>query len=559
MRKNILAATILACLAVFAGLPADAAMKTKLTLTIKAAPETLTHEVSADFVDGRGVFTGSSTETRTFTDTQGHSATETETEYRNIHGELLMSADVTITARSDDFTVKPGETFAETFSVDVTLSLYDGRYDEYEYTLGIAGLPGWLYASGELLSADALTAGTTRHHYEFALNGTPGESFDAARLEFTALVYISGDTPAMLVTASKNVTISAEIVPRPPDVVPKSPDVVPKSPDISPDVVPKPPEYVETKDEEPPNSGTGTISFTDIVRNMTPEQKAAVKTLKVNSNVRDLTGLEEFTNLERIDLKEAASLETVDLSGNSTVKSVDVSGNTALKTLTLTGSKVETLDASGCENLAEVNVAGCETLRTLDVSSTPITRLDAEDCTGLEVLDCSDCRLVELNITGCESLNILDCHNNSLHMLDAYMFGRLSELICYNQRITGWRFGRVFSFMEKFAELFASDETESPPFIENVTNLKAWDADGSEITAEYDPDTGTATFGGIPEKITYDYVTGFGDVRMDVTVFAAEAENEVRGVGPYGGCNTEFALSVFMMGIVVTMLRRKRE
>ena len=567
-------------------------MRTRLTLTIPETPhdDTLSHEVSADFIDERGVFTGSSTETRTFADSHGRSVTATETEFRNIHGGILMSADVTITARSEDFTVKPGENFAETFSVDVTLSLYDDSYDEYEYTLGIEGLPEWFYASGELLSADALTAGTARHHYEFALNGTPESSMDKTAVKFTALVNVSGDVPAMMATGRKDINITVETVPKPPDPVPKSddisPDIVPKSPDISPDVVPKsddiPPDVVPKSDDIPPDvvpnppdsistddpggSGTGTISLADIVRSMTPEQKAAVKTLKVNSNVRDLTGLEEFTNLERLDLKEAVSLETVDLRGNSAVKSVDVSGNTGLKILTLTGSKVETIDASGCENLEEVNVAGCETLRTLDVSSTPITRLDAEDCTGLEVLDCSDCRLVELNISGCESLNVLDCHNNRLHMLDAYKLRRLDELICYNQRITGWQIGRVFSFMEKFAGMIASEETESQDSgVENIMNLKAWDAEGSEISAEYDPDTGIATFGGEPVEIAYDYVTGFEDVKMDVTVFAAEDEGII-GVGPWYGawydgtaCNAEFTLPLFTIGIVIALFRRKRK
>ena len=407
MKKKILTVIMLTTAMIFAALPAySAAMRTKLTLVIPETPhdDALSHEVSADFLDERGVFTGSSTETRTFEDSHGRSVTETETEFRNIHGGILMSADVTITACSEDFTVKSGETFAETFSVDVTLSLYDDSYDEYEYTLGIEGLPEWLYASGELLSADAVTAGTTRHHYEFALNGTPESSMDKTAVKFTALVNVSGDVPIMRAMGRKDINITVETVPKPPDIEPpKSPDVIPKSddispdivpnpPDISPDVVPKPteppPEYVETKDEKPPGSETGTISLADIVRNMTPEQKAAIRTLKVNSNVRDLTGLEEFTNLERLDLKEAVSLETVDLRDNSAVKSVDVSGNTRLKILTLTGSKVETIDASGCENLEEVNVAGCETLRILDVSRTPITRLDAEDCTGLEVLDC---------------------------------------------------------------------------------------------------------------------------------------------------------------------------
>ena len=306
----------------------------------------------------------------------------------------------------------------------------------------------------------------------------------------------------------------------------------------------------------PDTSSGGTVSLSDIVSNMTTAEKTAVRTLKVNSNVSDLAGIEEFTNLERLDLKEAVKLETVDLRGNSSVKSVDVSGNVAVKTLTLTGSRVETLDAHGCENLEAVNVSGCETLRTLDVSATPITSLNAENCTVLEVIDCSDCRLEELKLSGCENLNVLNCSNNRLHMLDAYMFERLSELLCYNQRITGWRIGRVFSFVEMFTGLVnASASTDSG--VENIINLKAWDADGKEIPAEYDRDTGTATFGGLPREITYDYITGFGDVKMDVTVSAEKSG--IEGVGPNGGgCNTEFAFSVFTMGIVITLFRKKR-
>ena len=353
-------------------------------------------------------------------------------------------------------------------------------------------------------------------------------------------------------------------MPKSPDVVPESQDVVPRPPDIVPesqDVVPKPPDYIETRDEMPGTSSGETVSLSDIVSNMSTAEKTAVRTLKVNSNVRDLAGIEEFTNLERLDLKEAVKLETVDLRGNSSVKSVDVSGNVAVKTLTLTGSRVETLDAHGCENLEAVNVSGCETLRTLDVSATPITSLNAENCTVLEVIDCSDCRLEELKLSGCENLNVLNCSNNSLHMLDAYMFGRLSELLCYNQRITGWRIGRVFSFVEQFAGLLAAADDEADSGVENIINLKAWDADGNEITAEYDSETGTAIFGGIPEKIAYDYVTGFEDVLMDVTIFTVENVDEggTRFNTSSGGCNVGISLSVLAAWILLKMLKRKRE
>ena len=506
MRKKILAAIILAGLAILPCLPANAAaMTTKLTLIIADTPhkDELSHEVSADFLDERGVFTGSNIESETFTDSHGRSVTETSTEFRNIHGELLMSADVAITSESTDLTVKSGERFSRAFSVDVTIELFASGYDEYIYSLDVAGLPEGLKVSGETSSNDVIGIGLSEYHHEFMLCGTPGTSHNMAALVFNAMIYVSGDCPVLLAVGRKDVNISAETVPKPPDHVPKYDE-------ISPDVVPKPPDEIST--------------LADALSYMTPEQRASVTTLKVGANVTDLTGLEDFTSLERLDLTEALGLETVDLSGNSTVRIVDASGNSGL--------------------------------RVLDVSNTPIMSLNVENCTGLEVLDCSNCRLEELKLSGCESLSVLDCHNNRLHRLDVYMLERLDVLICYNQQITGWRIGREFSFEE-----FIAADYGNGTGIENVINLKAWDAEGDEITVAYDPDTGTAKFGGIPEKVAYDYVTGFEDVLMDVTIFTAgNVDDEgVRFSTSSGGCNAGISLSVLTAGMLLKMLKRKRE
>ena len=229
MKKKVFTVIMLTMAMIFSALPAySAALRTKLTLVIPETPhdDTMSHEVSADFVDDGGIFIGSHTETSAFTDSEGRSSTETETEFRNIHGEVLMSADVTITARSDDFRIESGEKFAENFSVDVTVSLYDRSYDDYTYTLGIEGLPEWLYADGEILSADALTVGTTRHHYEFSLKGTPETSNDRAVIKFTAVVNVSGDVPVMRATGEKEINVTVETVPKPPYIEPpKSDDV----------------------------------------------------------------------------------------------------------------------------------------------------------------------------------------------------------------------------------------------------------------------------------------------------------------------------------------------
>ncbi len=511
MRKKILAITrstaiILAGLAVLFSLPANAAvMATKLTLIITEASheDALSHEVSADFLDERGIFTGSGIKSETFTDTHGRSVTEVSTEFRNVHGELLMSADVAITSESTDFTVKSGERFSRAFSVDVTIELFASGYDEYIYSLDVEGLPEWLKVSGETSSNDVIGMGLSEYHHEFMLYGTPETSHDMAALSFHAMVYVSGDCPVLLAAGRKDVNISAETVPKPPDHVPKSDD-------ISPDVVPKPPDKIST--------------LADALSYMTPAQRAWVTTLKVGANVTDLTGLEDFTSLERLDLTEAVGLETVDLSGNSTVRIVDASGNSGL--------------------------------RVLNVSNTMIMSLNVENCTGLEVLDCSNCCLEELKVSGCESLKVLDCSNNRLHRLDVYMLERLDVLICYNQQITGWRINREFSFEE-----FIAADYGNGTGIENVINLKAWDADGNEISTEYNPDTGTAKFGGIPEKVAYDYVTGFEDVLMDVTIFTAENVDDegTRFGASSGGCNAGISLSLLTAGMLLKMLKRKRE
>ena len=616
MKDRIFTAIFLMAALFLAVNPASAASwRTRLTLVVNNSTSP-SREVSPDLLDDDGVFTGSHSETQTHTDELGRSITETVTEFANADGELLMSADVAITARSEDFTVKAREIFSEIFSVDVEIRRFDEAYDSYAYSLDIAGLPVWLKAEGELVSSDRLSTDITIYHHEFTISGRH-ESPDKAGVTFTAIVLISGDWPPMRAMGSKDVKITAEEVPKPPDekppeevpdtspdVVPKSPDVVPKPPDIkptespdikppaspdikppesqdvSPDIRPNPPDKVpdtsqdispDVKPVSPDNppedtdrsdyldtDSTGSAgSISEILGNLTPEQVQAVRVLKVDGNITDLAGLEAFTNLERLDLTETA-LGSADLRGLKNLKSIDIAGNASITSLNLSGTGIQTLDAQGCTSLEQLDVSGCTSLQTLDVSNTPVKTLNAEDCTSLEVLDCSNCQLEELNLSGCDSLNVLDCSNNKLHKLDAYTFSRLDTLLCSNQQITGWKLSRLFSFVDYFVQkvFTADDSSVSDLGLENITNLRAWDADGQELTAKYDPETGWAEFSGVPVKMTYDYITGFEGVLMDVTVFASEYES-IDLSRSCGGCSSGFTLSA--SGIALTLLLRRRK
>lgn len=552
MRRRIITALIFSVLAVFFSVSSEAAYKTKLTLVInKSAPV----KVSADKISADGTFHGTVDSRKTFTDSHGRITSEIHTLFTNRAGIIMMSADVRITSMSDDYKALSGEKFAETLSVDSVIELYDSAYDSYTYSLDVKGLPEWLKVSGAARSNESISVGVSEHHHEFVIAGTPQREYDTANIVFTALIFVSGDYPAMLAKASRDINISAESIPKPPDEIPKSPD-------ISPDVVPKSDDVAPTSQTTiyTGNIGTstGTRTLAEAVRDMTPAQKAAVKVLKVDASITSLEGLEEFTNLERFDLKEAQSLESVNLSGNSSVKSVDIAGNMAVKTLTLTGSSVETLDASGCESLAEVNVAGCESLRNLNVSNTPITTLNAEGCTSLEVLDCSHCQLEDLSLTGCESLHVIDCSYNDLHRLDVYMLLRLDVLRCEHQIVYGPNIGRTLDMSQYFAEISASGNELYDSGIENVINLRAFDSSGREISSAYDKDTGIASFSEEPARVTYDYITGFEGVNMDVTINPAEKS----GGGEYGvpnersGCNVVSILPLLAaMMIIVAGIR----
>ncbi len=79
-------------------------------------------------------------------------------------------------------------------------------------------------ASDFALSGD-VEAGESIHSHEFIFTGTPTTSSDATTLNLTATVKISGDTPMLEASGSKEVKISATS--SEPDTSPE-PEVIPE-------------------------------------------------------------------------------------------------------------------------------------------------------------------------------------------------------------------------------------------------------------------------------------------------------------------------------------------
>lgn len=519
------------------------------------------------------------------------------TAFTNTVGDFLMSADIAVIPESEDFTGIEGEELTFGVSVDVLLVIADTFYDEYYYSMDIIGLPEWLKASGELASSDMLipidSEGRAEYHHALTLSGTPEASHDAQTARFIVSVKVSGDTPILEAYASKDINISVNPAPLPeesepisldiepspdiepessPDVIPEpSPDIVPEaSPDIiipepsqdieplqqepshdivpvqSPDIVPEPvrspdikPEPVQTPEIShvpqpaliPQDNGSFTVNnsvnISETIDTMTEEQIQEVTKLEISGNISDVSFIAKLTNLQEVDLKNAEKLEALDMSGNASVKSIDISGNKSVKAINLTGSKIETLYA--------------------------------QDCANLEVLNASSCRLTSINLNGCISLTELNLNGNSLAVFDAQAFSNLRELSCSGQVIEGWTSGKTFSFGTYINNASVSSAGEVNSAFANISGVKAYDEDGEEITAEYDSTTGTANFGSVPYKFTYEYITGFKDIAMDVAVFVDGEENDegIAELGePGGGCNTGFAFVMLVFCGVILFCQR---
>ncbi len=114
----------------------------------------------------------------------------------------------------------------------------------------------------------------------------------------------------------------------------------------------------------------------------------------VHSKVKDLTGLEHFPNLKRIDCY-----------GNNITK-IDLSKSTSITFLNCSENQIESLDLS---NNKELNYVSCD--------SNKLLTLILGDNPNLESLYCSSNKLTSLNVKGCSNLDSFDTTGNKINTI----------------------------------------------------------------------------------------------------------------------------------------------
>ena len=128
-----------------------------------------------------------------------------------------------------------------------------------------------------------------------------------------------------------------------------------------------------------------------------------------NKSIGDLTGIEHFTALTKLDCRW------------NQLTSLDVSQNTALQVL-------------NCHNnqLTSLVLGGNTALTKLLCQNNQLTSLDVSKNTALEELDCGDNQLTSLDVSANTALKQLYCMNNPLTALDVSANTALTDLNCIN-------------------------------------------------------------------------------------------------------------------------------
>ncbi|MBR0080276.1 MAG: InlB B-repeat-containing protein, partial [Synergistaceae bacterium] len=268
--------------------------------------------------------------------------------------------------------------------------------------------------------------------------------------------------------------------------------------------------------------------------------------------------LSQIEGVTEVKLPATVAVEVLNVAGNKSVTKIEVQNNTSLQKIDLSESKVETVDVKGCTELTEIVLTNCDELQYLDVSETPITKLDTSNCEKLLSINCSSCDIVELNIDGCKKLSDLNCANNHLTMLDVSQF-LLKSLECEHQTVTGFRRKASFNILDillrRFAVFVTSDANDDLGYVANVKDVTGIDENGNGFSpTSYDDETGEVVFSKAPVSIKYNYITGFKDISMDVTVGTSgdEYANTIGGSG--SGCNMSWGLWKFLMLLLVVKL-----
>lgn len=254
------------------------------------------------------------------------------------------------------------------------------------------------------------------------------------------------------------------------------------------------------------------------------------------ANIKDLTGIELFPYLEKLDCKNN-NLTRLDVSKNTKLTklycefnqltSLDLSKNTALTELNCQVNQLTSLDLS--KNTA---------LTKLDCALNPLTSLDVSNNTALTYLDCNYNQLTSLDLSKNTALTKLGCHDNQLTSLDLSKNTALDTLDCSGNKrqITVGETGQFnLSALKGFDVSKASGWSEGAAVDGNILTVPYG---VTKISYQYDLGNGksgtfTLTFDAVKEPDLPDDSSAPADIGS--TAGGAIAAVAVGGAAVWGG------------------------
>ena len=175
-----------------------------------------------------------------------------------------------------------------------------------------------------------------------------------------------------------------------------------------------------------------------------------------NAGITDLKGVENFRNLQRVDVsqnaigdfapvKDLSSLQILKVNGNP-ASVLDVTGCSSLKKLYAQNSTFSELHVTGLGSLEEVRIennhltdldlTGLTSLRALSCYGNQLHTLDARPAAVLEVLQADSNGMESLLVEGLGNLKTLHCQNNNLQQISLLGLGALEEFNAANNSLT---------------------------------------------------------------------------------------------------------------------------
>ncbi len=174
-----------------------------------------------------------------------------------------------------------------------------------------------------------------------------------------------------------------------------------------------------------------------------------------NNNITDLSGIEEFINLEILDctwnnltdLNVSSNVNLTQLiSTENQLTDLDVSSNLNLEYLICNDNQLTNLNVSNCANLvalysnnnqlANLDISDCLGLEYLRCNNNQLTYLITSSNENLITLYCSSNQLVSLDLSNNINLITVDCHSNALHNLNLYNAEKLEHIYCQENNLS---------------------------------------------------------------------------------------------------------------------------